>query len=85
MKNTKQDERTYQYLSSLANFIEVERVTLECFRAQLVKNLSRVIGRKLEDANKANMKIKADAEHFYGENASKINKWKKEGTKEAHE
>lgn len=39
VKNTKQDVRTYQYLTSLANFIEVERVTLDCFRAQLIKNL----------------------------------------------
>ena len=58
VKNTKQDVRTYQYLTSLANFIEVERVTLECFRSQLVKNLSKTISKKLEDADKAFAKTK---------------------------
>lgn len=49
VKNTKQDIKTYQYLMSLANFIEVERVTLECFRSQMKKNVARTITKKLEE------------------------------------
>ena len=53
-KNTKnkgnpQDIKIHKYLLSLANFVEVERVTLHGYQQQVLKGMTRVAEKKFED------------------------------------
>lgn len=67
VKNTTQDIKTHEYLKSLANLIEVERVTLECFRSQVEKNMSRTITKKLQEQDKQQKELAEAAEKYRDE------------------
>jgi len=51
----------------LANFIEVERVSFDCFRNQSIKNLNRVMSKKLDEANLQHGKTIEEALKFQEE------------------
>lgn len=44
-----QDAKIHKYLLSLANFIEVERITLYAYYQQLVRTVTKQVEKKLDD------------------------------------
>jgi len=52
MKNSIQDLKTHEYLQSLANFIEIERVTLQGFLNQIIKAMTKAVEKKFDEAEK---------------------------------
>ena len=50
-KNSIQDIKIHKYLLSLANFIEVERVTLWGYQQQVLKSMEKLAQKKFEDAD----------------------------------
>lgn len=46
-KNSDQDIQTHKYLLSIANILEVERVSLAAFLSQVIKSMQRAIDKKL--------------------------------------
>lgn len=74
-KANMQDTVTYEYLTSLANFLACERVSLDAFRNQLVMNVTKAIKSKLEKENQRlnGLWVSADPDQ-----KSRINEYKED-------